>query len=139
MVKRVKKTKKTKKLGHRTFGRGNVKNRRGSGNRGGFGKAGFWKHEKTAWLKDKEKFLKQRKGFVSKREKLPSINLYHIQRMIEKGEIEREGDVYKYRFEGKLLGTGELDYPVVIEVISASNRAREKVQKAGGKVVEIGK
>lgn len=139
MVKRIKKTKKSKKLGHRTFGRGNVKNRRGSGNRGGYGRAGFWKHEKTKWMANKEEFLKSRKGFVSHREKEKTINLYDIQRMIEKGDLKRDGDVYRFRFEGKLLGTGKLEYPVIVEVKGASKSAVEKIEKLGGKVVEISK
>lgn len=140
MVKRIKKTKKTKKLGHRTFGRGNVKNRRGSGNRGGFGKAGFWKHEKTSWIGEKEKFLKAKKGFSPvKKQKLPIINLFDIKRMIEKNELQREGNNYVFTFKGKLLAGGELDQPVIINVFQASKRAIEKVEKFGGKVVIIDK
>lgn len=139
MVMRIKKNKKTKKLGHRTFGRGNVKNRRGSGNRGGFGKAGFWKHKKTSWVGEKEEFLKSKKGFKVEKKRLPVINLYQIQKMIDQGKIDRQGDEYVFTFQGKLLSLGELSLPVTINVLAASNRAIEKVEKLGGKVVILNK
>ncbi len=139
MVRRIKKNKKTKKLGHRTFGRGNVKNRRGSGNRGGFGKAGFWKHEKTSWIGNKEAFLKSKKGFKVKKEKLPIINLYEIQRLIDNNKIQRQEDKYVFTFQGKLLSLGELNSPVIINVLAASKKAIEKVEKLGGKVVILNK
>jgi len=134
MVKRIKKNKKTKKLGHRTFGRGNVKNRRGSGNRGGYGRAGIWKHKKTRLFKYEREFL-EKKGFYREKKHYETYNLYDISNMIKNGEIKKDNDIYRIKLSGKLLGAGKLDYPVIIHVDKASKKAIQKVKEIGGEVI----
>jgi large subunit ribosomal protein L15 len=50
----------------------------------------------------------------------------------------REKGLVKGRFDGiKLLSDGDIDRPVTIRVDGYSKRAREKIEAAGGKIVEV--
>ena len=48
--------------------------------------------------------------------------------LIEVGLVKKVGDGIK------LLGNGEVSFPVFVEVHKVSNSAREKIEAAGGKV-----
>ncbi|NPA22386.1 MAG: 50S ribosomal protein L15 [Candidatus Micrarchaeota archaeon] len=133
MVRRHKK-KKLKKLGSRRFGHGNIKNRRGSGNRGGFGRAGRWKHKWTLVTAHEMDQLGKH-GFYRRKKRMVTLNIYDIVNMVRNNELEKEGDYYKLSFEGKLLGTGKIDFPVIVEAKAASQKAIEKIEKVGGKVI----
>ena len=133
MVRRHKR-KKLKKLGSRRFGHGNIKNRRGSGNRGGFGRAGMWKHKWTRMVTyERERLGKH--GFYRPKKRLVVLNIYDIVNMVRNNELEKEGEYYKISFDGKLLGTGKIDFPVIVEAKAASQKAIEKIEKVGGKVI----
>ena len=124
--------------GMRRHGRGNIKNRRGSGNRGGRGLAGMKKHKWTRTVKYAKDHFGSR-GFVrpSKKKVLPTVNLWEINAMASKGELKSEGDVFVFEFKGKLLGTGKVTVPVKVRALSASQKAQDKLKEAGGSFEQI--
>ncbi len=71
---------KSKFLGRKRFGRGNIKNRRGSGNRGGRGAAGLHKH-KYSWVTRYDPDYFGKHGFSRpNRKSVDVINLYFIEK-----------------------------------------------------------
>lgn len=122
--------------GSRNCGKGNVKNRGKPSGKGGRGWAGLKKHRKTWIIKyDPDHF--GRHGFVSKHKKVEELNLYEIENLIKKGQIEKKDGKYTYEFDGKILGTGEISLPVTIKALSWSKKAEEKVKKVGGEIRNI--
>ena len=59
----------------------------------------------------------------------PGVNVGKVSAVVKKGETAL--------IPGKLLGAGELDRSLTIAAFSASQSARSKVAKAGGKVLSI--
>ncbi len=147
MVVRRKKKKPNKFRGHRTYGYGHHKRARGSGTRGGRGKAGMHKHKWTYTVKyEPDHFGK--KGFKPPKSiyrKPKAINLKEIELNLEKwkekGFVEEENgmlkiDLTKLGFE-KVLGTGKLTKPLVIVAKQFSEIARKKIEEVGGKAVQL--
>lgn len=121
-------------LGHRTHGRGNVKNRRGSGNRGGRGMAGICKH-KVSWETKYSPGYFGKTGFtrpVGKDTK--AINLYEINQRAVCNQLEKKGGKYHFDFEGKVLGSGQVTVPLVIRAASWSKNVEKKLGDAGGQI-----
>ncbi len=119
--------------GYRRHGKGNVKNRRGSGNKGGRGRAGLKKQKWTSIAHMKDNFFGKR-GFVRpKRKEVPSINLWEINNYIKKGVIDKEGDMFVFNFAGKVLGSGNLSVPVLVRAMAFTEKAKEKIAASGGK------
>ncbi|MEM4366618.1 MAG: uL15 family ribosomal protein [Candidatus Anstonellales archaeon] len=120
-------------LGRRRFGRGNVKNRRGAGNRGGRGKAGKRKHKFFWFLKHAPEELYSKGFFREKRKRPNTINLFEIQNMADKGKLKKEGNAYYFEFKGKVLGSGVLSCPVNVKAVSFTKKAEEAITRSGGK------
>ena len=120
-------------LGSSSHGKGNAKNKRGKGCKGGWGRAGMHKHRFSYVTTYEREFMRHggRFGFSNptKRE-VKTINLYEIDNMAKKGEIKG-----KFEFIGKILGCGSLSSPLEISACSASKRAVERIEKTGGKFV----
>jgi large subunit ribosomal protein L15 len=132
-----KKKKVGKWRGLRTHGAGNVKNRRGSGNRGGRGNAGYCKHKFT-WVTRYKPDYFGKHGFVPPRRKdVETINLFEINRKALFNELEKRDEKFYFEFKGKVLGTGELSVPVVIKALEWSKKAEEKVKKCGGELIKM--
>lgn len=127
--------KKNKLRGNRSHGKGDTKNKRGAGCRGGRGRAGSHKHKYNKYYDSfgKEPALKPKNT-----EK--TINVEDISSIIEKleksKEIEKQGKMYV--FDGiktdidKILGKGKITMPVKLVNIKASKSAVEKILEAGG-------
>ncbi|MCJ7816720.1 MAG: uL15 family ribosomal protein [Candidatus Aenigmarchaeota archaeon] len=128
----AKRKKVIKMRGSKTHGYGSKKKHRGSGSRGGKGQAGQFKHKKTffkRWGKAKQprfKSLEQR----NIRAKEKTINLGDLVKLTDKSEIDAAEFGY-----GKVLSEGVLEKPVTIKAKKFSERAKEKIEKAGGKAV----
>ncbi|MBU1051646.1 MAG: uL15 family ribosomal protein [Nanoarchaeota archaeon] len=128
MIKKRKKVSRAR--GTHTHGRGFKKKARGSGHRGGVGKAGTGKradHKKnlTIYPFGKSKTLRKKQVL-----KLKTINLRDIQDKFKgKKEIKLTGH--------KILGLGEIKEKLTIHASAASSSAIDKVKKAGGDVVII--
>ncbi len=131
MVIRIRKRSR-KFLGSRRWGYGNVKNNRGSGDRGGVGRAGK-KHKMTQIVVyDKDRFHKR--GFKSWRSyKLKEINLDQISARAgssgERPTIELKGY--------KVLSNGMLTKAVVVRATGFSGKAAEKIKQAGGEAIKL--
>ncbi|MBI2630185.1 uL15 family ribosomal protein [Candidatus Pacearchaeota archaeon] len=132
---KLKKNKKSVRMrGTRLHGWG-AKKHKGKGNRGGKGFSGSGKRadqKKTYVLKYHFPYF-GKQGYTSrstKRNKLLFINAGNIETRYKEGEI----DLSKY----KILGEGEIKKKYIIKAKGVSKSAREKIEKAGGKVMVIG-
>ncbi len=129
-------------LGHRTHGRGNVKNRRGSGNRGGRGMAGIDKH-KWSWAaknrtnKDKAVYF-YKCGFTRQNAReVDVVNLYELNQQAVLEKLEKKGGKYHLDFPGKILGTGAVTLPLVIRAHAWSKSVEKKLKEAGGEISKL--
>ncbi|MEA2089999.1 MAG: uL15 family ribosomal protein [Thermoproteota archaeon] len=133
-----------KKRGSRTHGYGTVGQHRGGGQRGGHGKAGYKKHKWTYTVKyTPERFGKH--GFTPpKRRDVDTINLDELDMQVEKllkenkAKKTKEGVVVDLNQLGydKLLGGGKVTQPFIIRVKSWSQRAAQKINEVGGKILK---
>ena len=129
--------KKNKLRGNRTFGQGNTKRRRGSGSRGGTGRAGSHKHKFSKYYVD---FGVKRK--LKAKEKGEAINLGQLNellpRFLVEQKAEKKGNMIvvdgKKMGIAKLLGAGKIEEKVLVRNVSLSGRAKEKIEAAGGKI-----
>ena len=127
----IQRKKRTRAAGYKTHFSGiGGKQHRGAGTHGGKGRAGHGKraaHKKLSFIKEPKK-----KGFFYPLKKeIKSINISELYRYDTK-----EIDLAKEGFN-KLLGKGEISRPVKVKVEKCSKKAREKIEKAGGEIVEL--
>ena len=135
-MKRQQKQKK-KYLGRRSFGGGNAKNRRGSGNRGGRGNAGLHKHMYSWTTKYAPEWFGKH-GFVNYSKKdIPVVQLYEINRQALLNKLEKKENKFYFEFKGKVLGTGNVNVPLSVKAMSWSKNAEEKIKKQGGEIAKI--
>jgi ribosomal protein L15 len=133
-MKERKRRKKNKVRGERTHGKGDTKNVRGAGCRGGRGRAGATKGKFASLGR-----LDPRKYRLKARNKGKSISLGQlnemIEKLVEKGKVIKEKDSYiidsNTGYE-KILGQGNIDKKLVVR-INAAEKAIKKIEEAGGK------
>ena len=126
--------KKNKLRGNRTHGKGNTKNKRGAGSRGGRGKAGARKHKKDKYreiLKKKVRLKPKKKGIAINIDELDRI----AERLRKENKAEYDGefiiiDGKKLGFE-KILSRGKLSHKVKIINTKISERAHKKILDSG--------
>jgi len=136
----------TKKFrGSRTHGRGK-KSGRGAGLHGGTGNAGLHKHKVMKMLK----FMPDhfgRHGFKRPQEMVSAkitMNVGDVEQNVDKlvadGFAEKKGDKTVVNLSNmgidKLLGFGNVSKKYEIVVADSSERAKQKVESAGGAIVE---
>ena len=126
--------------GTRNHGKGNAKNRRGKGGKGGWGRAGTHKHRFTYITRYERHWMSHggRYGFANQnaRAELPVINLYEIDQLARNGKVEKKDGKLTFDFEGKVLGTGAITMPIVVRAMCFSEKAKEKLKAAGGSAIE---
>ena len=142
----IRKKKKVKKMrGSRTCGYGSHKKHRGAGNKGGRGMAGSSDHKWT-WI------IKYKPGYFGKYgfsrhpsliKDLETINVGELEEIVLKNpdKFEKEDgkyvvDVIELGYE-KVLGKGKVTVPMIVKAVEISEKAREKIEAAGGEVVEL--
>ena len=135
-----------KQRGSRTHGWGQIGQHRAGGGRGGHGKAGLDKHKWTYVIKhDPTYWLK--KGFVSTKtlgKKVSIINVGKLDDLADKldseKKLEKKGKKIFLDLESlgydKLLGTGEINKPMLVKVASYSEAASRKLEEAGGQILK---
>lgn len=132
-----------KQRGSRYCGWGQVGQHRKSGGRGGKGKAGGRKHFWIRTVKyEKERYLK--KGFKPPSSKTPkdlTINVGELEDLALKviGDYGIKGGNELNLSElgiSKLLGRGSLRVPLNVRVESYTMSAQEKLEEAGGQILE---
>ncbi len=116
-------------------GYGSKKKHRGKGSRGGKGFAGLHKH-KWSWVVAKEPQHYGYKGFVSRRKKEKTINVGDMNKFV--ADSSNEINLQKLGY-GKLLSRGQARVAMIVKVAKFSERAKEKIEKAGGKVIAASK
>jgi len=139
--------KNVKQQGHKTYGWGSKKKRRGAGNRGGRGMAGSGKRadqKKPSILKEYGNKYFGKRGFVKHNKKIVKpINIDNLEKklpdLVSKKLINEESkgfiiDLKKIGYN-KLLGSGKITKKLVITADSASKKAIDKIKKAGGEVI----
>ncbi len=130
-----------------THGWGAMKKHRGSGNRGGVGMAGSGKRgdqKKPGILKEFGNEYFGKHGFVRPNSKSKEgINLGDIQEklnyFLNKGLIQQEKDTYIIKTKdigySKVLSQGNLKTKLKVYADSFSQKAIEKIEKAGGEAI----
>lgn len=132
MAKKVRKHRKNR--GSKTCGWGSKKTHRGAGGRGGRGMAGAGKrakHKKIGILKEFGNAYFGKKGFRRPQKVL------EFSKIINVGDLNfKEGkvDLTKLGYT-KLLGKGSINKKYEITIKSFSKSAKEKIEKAGGKII----
>jgi len=122
--------------GSHTHGWGAKKKHRGAGSRGGRGQAGMLKHKKSWMLKNDPHHFGER-GFkipteVRNTEKAITIkDVDVLARSLRKTEI----DVSEYGYD-KVLSNGKLTQPLTIKAKKFVEKAKKKIEEAGGKAIE---
>ncbi len=133
----VNKRKKNSRLkGSHTYGWGSKKKHRKAGNRGGHGMSGTGKrsdHRKTMILKKYGNEYFGRTGFKRPQKVLLKIKTINVQDLNKFKEDKI--DLIKLGYN-KLLGKGSITKKVTIIVPKFSESAKEKIEKAGGQVLE---
>ena len=120
--------------GTRRWGVGNIKNARGAGDRGGHGGKRVRKKHNFTYMTAKTPWLLSRKGFTKwNQAKLKEIDLREISAMLETSKAGGALELRKY----KVLSNGALTKPAEIKASAFSQKAREKIEKAGGKAVQL--
>ncbi len=139
----VRKAKKRRR-GERSY-HGSHKKWRGGGSRGGRGESGMHKHKWSYTVKyDPDHYGE--KGFKRPEDAVimqRAINLNYLNRQIEnllkKNLAAKEGNAIKINLGkigyDKLLGSGKLDKPLIVESKYFSKSAIKKLESAGGKAV----
>lgn len=127
------KLKSTKKLGHHDH---DGLRRRGSGNRGGVGKAGHGKRMKqkkmSYMVNGKVDYGKH--GFTSIHKQLKTITVGLISELAEKSSSQKFEYDAKYK---KILGTGSVRKAIIVKNYAGiTEKAKDKIIKAGGEVKE---
>ncbi len=130
-------------------GRGQGSGRGEQSGRGHNGQKSRSGHKQRAWFEGGQMPLQRRIpkfGFTNiNRTEYRAINLHVIQEFIEAGKLNDKitiEDLINARLAGKnekikLLGRGELDKKIEIEVHAASKSAVEMVEKAGGSLTLV--
>lgn len=141
--------KNTRQRAGTTHGWGSMKKHRGAGHRGGRGNAGSGKRgdaKKPSYWKDKKRYGKH--GFTSKKPLLgATINVGHLNsglsRLVADNLVTKKGDSFIIDLSAlgidRLLGGGIVTEKMEITVLTATPRAVERVQKAGGKITITGR
>jgi large subunit ribosomal protein L15 len=144
VVRREKKHKKFR--GHRSY-HGSHKKWRGGGSRGGRGQAGMHKHKWSYTVKYEPDHY-GKKGFTrpgQDTKEIKAINLKDLEQMAENllkiNVAEKEDDKIKINLQkigyDKVLGSGKLTKPLIIEAKYFSKSAIKKIEEIGGKAVKL--
>ncbi len=132
-----KRRKKNTLRGNRVHGKGDTKNKRGAGCRGGRGRAGSHKHKFTKYWKTFGKY-----GTLKVKKTLIGINISDLveklPKLVSAKKIEQEKGAYiidgkKLKFD-KILGRGKLTEQLIIKNLEVSQKAAEIIENAGGTI-----
>ncbi len=140
MARRVKSNKKRKYAGNRSFGGGNAKNRRGKGNRGGVGRAGFHKHNwlRTIKMGETNKRDRGESGFFHVSKSFAEITLSKLSLQAFNGKFKQEGGLYVVELpKHKVLSNGSVTQKLDVRAHAFSAKAKEKIEAAGGKTTVL--
>ncbi|MEM5804375.1 MAG: uL15m family ribosomal protein [Candidatus Aenigmatarchaeota archaeon] len=125
-------TKMSRHRGSKWHGHGGKKKNRGGGSRGGRGMSGMFKHKKSWAVLHGYEYGKR--GFVNPRAAASrAINVEQIDELCRKSG-KKEIDIAALGFD-KVLAGGKMTQAITVKAASATERAKEKIEAAGGKLV----
>ncbi|HIK00503.1 TPA: uL15 family ribosomal protein [archaeon] len=127
------KPRKIRNLRGRKTGFGAKKKHRGAGSRGGRGKAGWHKY-KWSYVTTYAPGHFKKPSMKPKPDTVHAINLWQINEMAAKQNL-KEINLENY----KVLSSGKISHPLVVKAAAFSEKAKEKIQGAGGKAEIIKK
>ena len=122
--------------GSRTQGYGRIGQHRDSGSKG-HRKVGRHKHL-WSWVVTHEPDYFGKNGFTSPQSlhrQENAINLKKLEEIVQTSQGEKPQINLTALGYTKLLGTGKVTKPLIIQVSSYSKSAAEKIKKAGGEIV----
>jgi large subunit ribosomal protein L15 len=127
--------------GSHTHGWGSKKKHRGSGSRGGKGKAGLFAQKKSYVIVHEPERYGSR-GFkvpaaIKRKNVIRVINLKEVDALAEKKGL-KEIDVSEFGYQ-KVLGSGKLSIPLIVKAEIITEKAKAKIEKAGGKAISANK
>ena len=134
--------KRSRLRGRKTCGWGSRKKHRGKGSIGGRGMSGSGKKagQKTTFMLRYLPNYFGRKGFYSiGRKELETINLNEIAKQMDnflkEGMAKKTSGGIELNLSGyKILSKGNLKEKLIIKASAASEKTKEKIEKAGGKL-----
>jgi len=138
----MKRNKRSRLRGRKTCGWGSRKKHRGKGSYGGRGMAGTGKKagQKSTFIHRYYEQYFGKKGFFSiKKGKLEIINLdnisKHIEKFIRDGVAKKTPEGIEINLSGyKILSKGDIKEKLIIKASAASEKTKEKIEKAGGRL-----
>jgi large subunit ribosomal protein L15 len=99
--------------------------------------AGMGKHKRT-YIAAYEPDYFGKHGFANPtRKKVSVIHLYAINREALLGKLEKKEGKFHRIFDGKVLSTGKVTLPLLIEATAWSKRVEEKLKHAGGEISKL--
>jgi large subunit ribosomal protein L15 len=129
--------KKVRKMrGSKTHGWGAKKKHRGAGSQGGRGKAGMLKHKKS-WMILNEPDHFGKRGFkipLEVKSKINAITLKDLD-ILAKKLNKTEINLSEIGFD-KVLSNGRLTQALTIKAKKFVEKAKQKIEQAGGKAIE---
>jgi large subunit ribosomal protein L15 len=129
--------------GSRLYGWGQVGQHRKSGSRGGFGNAGLHKH-KWSWTVKYGRDHFGKDGFVRPRavmREVVTINVGALSSLIQGKALQQDEkgravlDLSTLGYD-KVLGSGKINFSVVVKASHITELAKKKISEAGGEAVQ---
>ncbi len=122
--------------GSRTHGYGQIGQHRHSGKQGGHGNAGLHKH-KWSWMviHDRDHFKRDQYAVPGAQKVAKWLNVGDLEAMLT---VKHDGPVFLDLTSmgvEKLLGSGVVKHAFNVKVEAVTERAKTKVEEAGGKIV----
>ncbi len=140
-----KRKKNSRQRGSKTHGWGSMKKHRGAGSRGGRGRAGTGKRADTKktqlWGSKKKYFSGPIMKPKSKKDRTINTQTIEIKlnKWLKNEKIQKKNNNYIIDLDklgyDKLLSKGIIKSKLEISVKKCSNKVKEKVEKAGGKII----
>ena len=132
--------KKSRRVGRGLGSRGTYS---GRGQKGQRARSGGRKGLKLKGIKKMLLGIPKVRGFRSPYQKMAVVNISDLDKNFKDGDkvtpetLREAGLIDKIEAGVKILGDGELKKKMVIEECAISRSAREKIEKAGGKIVTL--
>jgi large subunit ribosomal protein L15 len=143
----VRRERRIRKLRGRKSGFGSHKKHKGSGSRGGTGLSGLHKHKVMRMIKYMPDHF-GKKGFKRPRKVIKEIRVINlrdldsmVERLLKEKKAEKIDEGIKVNLSNlgydKLLGSGKVNHPLIVEAKYFSKNAIKKLGEVEGKAVVI--
>jgi len=139
----VRRDRKIRKLRGRKTGFGSHKKHKGAGSRGGRGLAGMHKYKVMRMIKYMPDHFGKSGMRPPQQVEIRAINLKDldskVEQLLKEKKIQKENDGIKVKLSDlgydKLLGSGKVNHPLIVEAKYFSKNAIKKLEEVKGKAV----